>query len=296
VVWHLDVTKDSERLLTAGGDQTVKLWEVGTGKMLASFAQGGPARVAEWAEGDNMFIVISDPFAQKPAEVRIYYRKQGAETEDESGWEYFSWPTQGVGPGKKLTKAVWGPLNEYVVTGDDAGVIRVHDPKTGEVKREVVEHNKKINSFQWNNEKTLLISGSADCKAKLWDVATWQCIRTFETEVPVNSAAISPIREHVFVAGGQEAMNVTTTSVRTGKFETKLFHMVFGDEFGFVRGHFGPVNTIALHPDGTGFTSGSEDGYIRVHTFDKDYFTMHNEFDDLDALLALTKNIGAGGE
>jgi translation initiation factor 3 subunit I len=154
------------------------------------------------------------------------------------------------------------------------GVIRIHDPKTGEVKRDIRDHSKRINTLQWNAEKTLLITGSADFTSKLFDVATWRCLRTFETEVPVNAAAISPIKEHVFVAGGQEARDVTTTNVRTGKFETKLFHMVFGDEFGSVKGHFGPVNTLALHPDGTGFTSGSEDGYIRVHTFDKDYFSQ----------------------
>jgi len=290
-VWCLDVTKDSNLLLTAGADQTVKLWEVGTGKMLASFPQSGPARVVEWAEGDQSFLVVSDPFASTPAEVRIYSKNQDTDSLDETGWSYYSWTTPIVLPPKRLTKATWMPLNEFVVTGDDAGVIRVHDPKTGEIKRDIREHNKRINSFQWNAEKTLLITGSADFTSKLFDVATWRCLRTFETEVPVNAAAISPIKEHVFVAGGQEAMNVTTTSLRTGKFETKLFHMVFGDEFGSVRGHFGPVNTLALHPDGTGFTSGSEDGYIRVHTFDKDYYAMHNEFDDLDALLAMSKPV-----
>jgi len=85
-------------------------------------------------------------------------------------------------------------------------------------------------------------------------------------------------------------MNVTTSSARVGKFETKLFHMVFGDEFGSIKGHFGPVNTIALHPDGIGFTSGSEDGYIRIHHFDKEYFALHNEFDDLDSLMAMVKD------
>ena len=31
---------------------------------------------------------------------------------------------------------------------------------------------------------------------------------------------------------------------------------IFTEEFGFVRGHFGPINTVAFHPDGNGFVTG----------------------------------------
>jgi translation initiation factor 3 subunit I len=39
-----------------------------------------------------------------------------------------------------------------------------------------------------------------------------------------------------------------------------------------VRGHFGPLNYVAVHPQGTSYCSGGEDGYVRVHHFDKPYF------------------------
>lgn len=32
-------------------------------------------------------------------------------------------------------------------------------------------------------------------------------------------------------------------------------------------------NTMAWFRDGAGFVTGGEDGYVRVHHFDKDYFT-----------------------
>ena len=51
----------------------------------------------------------------------------------------------------------------------------------------------------------------------------------------MNSAAISPIREHVVVGGGQDAMDVTTTSTKIGKFDARFFHMVFEEEFGRVK-------------------------------------------------------------
>lgn len=98
----------------------------------------------------------------------------------------------------------------------------------------------------------------------------------------------------VILGGGQEAMNVTTTSARQGKFEARFWHKVFEEEVGRVKGHFGPLNTyvqphisrkrvltlcfflcaysIAVHPRGEMFASGGEDGFIRVHHFDESYF------------------------
>ena len=69
----------------------------------------------------------------------------------------------------------------------------------------------------------------------------------------------------VLLGGGQDAMNVTTTSAREGQFEIRFWHQVFEEELSRVKGGFGPCNTIAVHPQGTGYTIGGEDGYVRVH-------------------------------
>ncbi|VDQ07109.1 unnamed protein product [Trichobilharzia regenti] len=97
------------------------------------------------------------------------------------------------------------------------------------------------------------------------------CIRTYTTERPINSAAISPTRDHVLLGGGQEAHEVTTTAVGQGKFDVRFYHLIYQEEFGRVKGHFGPVNSVAFLPDGSGFATGGEEGYVRLHTFDNDY-------------------------
>jgi translation initiation factor 3 subunit I len=81
----------------------------------------------------------------------------------------------------------------------------------------------------------------------------------------------------VILGGGQAAMDVTTTSARQGKFEARFYHKVFEEEIGRVRGHFGPLNYVAVDPTGKCYCSGGEDGYVRVHHFDPPYFDFKFE-------------------
>lgn len=60
-------------------------------------------------------------------------------------------------------------------------------------------------------------------------------------------------------------MSVTTTSARQGHFEIRLLHRIFEEEIAQIKGGFGPCNTISVHPKGTGYAIGGEDGYVRVH-------------------------------
>ncbi|XLS93609.1 hypothetical protein HN51_069617 [Arachis hypogaea] len=59
-----------------------------------------------------------------------------------------------------------------------------------------------------------------------------------------------------------------------GKFEAKFFDKILQEEIGDVKGNFGPINALAFNPDGKSFSSGGEDGYVRLHHFDPDYFNI----------------------
>lgn len=126
--------------------------------------------------------------------------------------------------------------------------------------------------MQLSRDGTMFITASKDHTAKLFDTNSLELLKEYKTERPVNSAALSPILDHVVLGGGQDAMEVTTTSTRQGKFDARFFHLVFEEEFGRVKGHFGPINSLAFHPDGKSYASGGEDGYVRVHNFDQSYF------------------------
>lgn len=175
-------------------------------------------------------------------------------------------------PGTRVSALLWGTLDEMLITGHENGEIVQWDLKTGKQLHSIKEHSGLINDMQMSKDTTMFITASKDHTSKLYDSENLMLLKTYKTERPVNSAAISPILEHIVLGGGQDAMDVTTTSTRVGKFDSRFFHMVFEEEFGRVKGHFGPINSVAFHPDGKSYSSGAEDGYVRVHSFDSSYF------------------------
>lgn len=134
------------------------------------------------------------------------------------------------------------------------------------------DHSGDIIDMQMYKNDTMFITASKDTTAKLFDSQSLLCLKTYKTERPVNSAAISPTHDYVVLGGGQDAMEVTTTSTKAGKFDSRFFHLIYEEEFARLKGHFGPINSLAFHPDGKSFASGGEDGFVRVNAFDNTYF------------------------
>ncbi|CAG2183412.1 unnamed protein product, partial [Oppiella nova] len=134
----------------------------------------------------------------------------------------------------KVTSSLWGPVDDSVITGHESGHIVNWDIKQKKKVKDVFVHKSQINDLQYSKDQTFFISASKDTTAKLFDTHTLEHLKTYKTERPVNSAAISPIRDHVVLGGGQEAMEVTTTAARSGKFEARFFHLIFEEEFGRV--------------------------------------------------------------
>jgi translation initiation factor 3 subunit I len=132
--------------------------------------------------------------------------------------------------------------------------------------------------LQWSSDRSYFLTTSKDKTAKLISAVGKEypedltVLKTYTADTPLNSGAITAEKPFIILGGGQAAMDVTTTSARQGKFEARFYHKIFEDEIGRVRGHFGPLNYIAVDPQGKSYASGGEDGYVRLHHFDRSYF------------------------
>ncbi|MGH0182178.1 UNVERIFIED_CONTAM: hypothetical protein FKN15_008768 [Acipenser sinensis] len=270
-VWCVDVDWDTKHVLTGSADNSCRLWDCQTGKQLALLKTSSAVRTCGFDFSGNIIMYSTDK--QMGYQCFLHYFDLRDPSQIEDNEPYIKVPCSE----SKITSAVWGPLGEYVIAGHENGEINQFSAKSGEIIKTVKEHTKQINDIQTSIDLTMVITASKDNTAKLFDSYTLDHIKTFKTERPVNSAAVSPIMDHVVMGGGQEAMEVTTTSTRIGKFEARFFHAAFEEEFGRVKGHFGPINCVAFHPDGKSYSSGGEDGYVRIHYFDPQYFEFEIE-------------------
>jgi len=275
-VFAVDVTIDCSHVVTANADGKL-IYYAFTGEQVAQLNHGGVLKYVEFNQkpgGQNKVCTCNDKFKSAaegvvPNRIQIYQFEPSKKllTIDEA-------------LPMKATKVKWGPFDETLVSIFEEGTVVVWDASNGKQLKLIQAHQMAVTSLNFSEDRMLMITSSKDATAKLWAMDEYECVKTYKTDRPLNDAAISPLYQaeenpkmHILMGGGQDAKDVTTTAGSSGKFESLLWHMVYEEEIGSIKGHFGPLNTLAWFRDGKGFVTGGEDGYVRVHEFDGSYFT-----------------------
>ena len=247
------ISYNTECLLSGAADGGAILWDAETGQKLHGWDTHTVVKTVGISTGDKYGFLVADNRGGEPARVIVVSLRPGDDHDEEIA-KFF--PPEGT---QKITVAAWGPLNECIYTGHNDGFIRKYEAFTGRMLHEIQAHRGEITDLQWSPDMTYFITSSKDHSAKLWNTELEQ-LKTYQSDRPVNSATICPRKEHVILAGGQEARDVTTTSAKQGRFQSRFFHKIFEMEIGRVAGHFGPVNSVIANPDGKSFATGGEEG------------------------------------
>ncbi|KAH8104640.1 WD40 repeat-like protein [Cristinia sonorae] len=268
-VWSIDVDSQSRFLVSGSADNTLRLWSVQTGKCLYKWEFPTAVKRVAFSDDDEQIVCVTEQRMGYQGAIRVFNINRDGDGSNQS-----KEPASFFNPiGSKAVVCAFAQSPNLLITGHESGKIAIFDAKTGEeVQNNERAHMDVVTDLQLSPDRSYFITSSKDKTARIHDTRTLMVIKTYSTETPLNSAAIAPLKPYVLLGGGQDAMSVTTTSLRQGKFETRFWHKIFEEEVGRVKGHFGPINTIAVSPRGDCYASGGEDGFVRVHHFDESYF------------------------
>ncbi|RMZ90620.1 hypothetical protein DV736_g2148, partial [Chaetothyriales sp. CBS 134916] len=274
-VWTVDCSPDSKLLASGSADNSIKLWEVGTGKCVKTWEVPTAVKRVEFSEDGSKLLAVTEKRMGHLGAIYVYDIRYGEDLSDQTDEHSLKITCEEAKP----KAACWSFLDKYIISAHEDGTVTQWDAKTGEynMSMEAHEFDTDISDMQMSPDRTYFITAGRDKTARLVSSRDLSVLKTYTANTPLFTAAITPRKDFIILGGGQDAMDVTTTSTRQGKFEARFYHKIFEDEIGRVRGHFGPLNTIAVHPQGTAYASGGEDGYVRMHVFDKPYFDFMYE-------------------
>ncbi|EEH38621.1 eukaryotic translation initiation factor 3 39 kDa subunit [Paracoccidioides lutzii Pb01] len=278
-LWTVDVSPNSALVATGAADNTIRLWNTKTGECVKVWDFPTAVKRVEFSVDGKRLLGVTEKRMGYLATIVVFDIRYG----DKNGNNLDDQPDEPTlkitCEESKATVAGWSFLSKYIIAGHEDGSVSQYDAKTGEQLENVQAHefDYQINDIQFSPDRTYFITASKDKSAKIISARNLAILKTYVADTPLNTAALTVKKEFVILGGGQAAMDVTTTDARQGKFEARFYHKIFEDEIGRVKGHFGPLNTIAAHPLGTAYASGGEDGYVRVHHFDKPYFDFMYE-------------------
>lgn len=278
-IWSIDIDPFTKSCATGSADYSIKIWDMSNGQTTHTWKVPVPVKFVQWSPCGNYLLAILDNLMKHVGSIAIFKVQRDENTKEII--DFIEEPIHSIETHEGLDAAAvagWTTEGKYIIAGHKDGKISKYDVSNNFQFVESIElHESNVSDLQFSPDRTYFITSSRDSKAYIVDSNTLKVMKKYETDCPLNSACITPLKEFVILGGGQDARDVTTTSASEGKFEARIYHKIFEEEIGRVQGHFGPLNCVAVSPQGTSYISGGEDGLVRLHHFEKNYFDFKYE-------------------
>nr|VFJ66636.1 MAG: WD40 repeat [Candidatus Kentron sp. DK] len=236
------------RTLLTGSDDTLKLWEIASGKVVQTFkSRKNVGLVAFSPDGHTVLSGSSDMTNLELKDVAS--GKTILTFREDSGF---------------VRSAAFSPDGRAVLLGSTDNTMRLRDVASGKIirtfkgKLSYIEsvltfdgHFDNVNAVAFGPDGHTVLSGSSDDTLKLWEVASGQVIRTFRGHSHyVDSVAFAP--------DGRTVLSGSWDST------ARLWDVASGKEIRAFRGHTNYVAAVAFSPDGRTVLSMSNDNTVRL--------------------------------
>jgi eukaryotic-like serine/threonine-protein kinase len=227
---------DGQRLASKSGDNTVKIWDSGTGKELLSL-KGHADRVTSVGFSPDGRRLASGSMDKT---VKIW--------DSATGKELFSLK----GHGGWVMCVAFSPDGRRLASGSGGNTVKMWDSATGkELFSLKGPYAGAVNSVAFSADGRRLASGSDDHTVKIWDSATGKELLSLKGDGgQVWSVAFSPDGQRL--ASGNYDNTV------------KIWNSATGKELLTLKGHADPVTSVAFSPDGQRLASGSNDETVKI--------------------------------
>ena len=227
---------DGRRVLTGAVDDTLRLWEIETGRCVRTL-RGHTSEVwsLAWSVDQRRALSGSDDHT-----LRLWDVETGSCLRVLEGHK-----RDVRGP------VAWSSDQRRALSGSFDDTIRLWDVETGSCLRVLEGHTGNVWPVVWSPDQRRALSGSYDKTIRLWDVETGSCLRVLEGHTGCVYAVASS------ADGGRALSGSFDETIRLWDVET-------GSCLRVLEGHTACVNTLAWSADERRALSGSDDKTLRL--------------------------------
>lgn len=166
-IWTVDVNPTSTMIASGSADNTIRLWEVKTGRLIKTWEFPTAVKRVEFNEDATKLLGVTEKRMGYLSNIVVIDINPdlNAEQTDEKALTI-------VCDESKATVAGWSALSKYIIAGHEDGSVSRYDAKTGDLLDNVPVHelNQPIVDLQWSPDRTYFITACKDKTAKVCQI------------------------------------------------------------------------------------------------------------------------------